>query len=59
MTSLSCHFTDNSGNLIWTGEEYLAWLEENGWKVVFHREMAARIAMMYTECERDSKVSTN
>ena len=39
----------------WTGVEYLAWLEENGWKVVFHKEMAARIAMMYTECEKEAK----
>lgn len=36
----------------WTGEEYLAWLEAHGWHVTFSREMAARIAMMYAECER-------
>ena len=39
----------------WTGAEYLSWLEEHGWKVVFHKEMAARIAMMYTECERKAE----
>ena len=36
----------------WSGREYLEWLEANGWQVTFHKEMAARISMMYTECER-------
>ena len=36
----------------WSAEEYLLFLETNGWRVTFHREMAARIAMMYAECER-------
>ncbi len=36
----------------WSGREYLEWLEANGWQVIFHKEMAARIAMMYTECRR-------
>lgn len=36
----------------WSGQEYLDWLEAHGWQVVFSREMAARIAMMYTECKR-------
>lgn len=36
----------------WTGQEYLQFLEKNGWHVIFSREMAARIAMMYTECVR-------
>lgn len=36
----------------WTAAEYLAFLEENGWHVTFSRELAARIALMYTECER-------
>ena len=36
----------------WSADEYLRFLESNGWRVVFHREMAARIAMMYTECVR-------
>jgi ubiquinone/menaquinone biosynthesis C-methylase UbiE len=36
----------------WTGREYLQFLEEHGWRVTFSQEMAARIAMMYTECVR-------
>ncbi len=32
-------------------EEYLRWLEQNGWYVTFSKEMAARIALMYTECK--------
>ena len=36
----------------WTGAEYLAWLEAHGWRVTFSKEMAARIALMYAECER-------
>ena len=36
----------------WSSQEYLYFLEDTGWHVVFSREMAARIAMMYTECER-------
>ncbi len=36
----------------WTGSEYLAWLETHGWRVTFSKEMAARIALMYAECER-------
>ena len=36
----------------WSAKEYLQFLEEYGWRVTFSREMAARIAMMYTECER-------
>ena len=37
----------------WTGREYLQFLEEYGWRVTFSKEMAARIAMMYAECERN------
>ena len=37
----------------WSAKEYLRFLEERGWRVTFSREMAARIAMMYTECERN------
>ncbi len=37
----------------WTGREYLQFLEAHGWRVTFSQEMAARIAMMYTECERN------
>ena len=36
----------------WSAQEYLDFLEDNGWHVAFSKEMAARIAMMYTECER-------
>ncbi len=36
----------------WTGAEYLAWLEDHSWRVTFSREMAARITLMYAECER-------
>ena len=37
----------------WSKEEYLSFLNENGWNVIFHKEMAARIAMVYTECKRN------
>ena len=36
----------------WTAQEYLDFLEKNGWHVTFSREMAARITLMYAECER-------
>lgn len=36
----------------WTGAEYLTWLESHGWRVTFSKEMAARITLMYAECER-------
>ena len=36
----------------WSAQEYLQFLEKNGWKVVFSKEMAAPIALMYTECVR-------
>ena len=36
----------------WSAAEYLDFLEAHGWRVTFSREMAARIAMMYAECER-------
>ena len=36
----------------WSAKEYLAFLEEQGWHVTYSREMDARIAMIYTECER-------
>ncbi|MBQ8954857.1 MAG: class I SAM-dependent methyltransferase [Clostridia bacterium] len=36
----------------WTAREYLDFLESHGWRVTFSREMAARIALMYAECER-------
>lgn len=36
----------------WSAREYIAFLEKNGWKVIFSREMAARIALVYAECRR-------
>ncbi len=36
----------------WSAQEYLNFLKSNGWQVTYSREMAARIAMLYTECER-------
>lgn len=36
----------------WSAPEYLRFLEACGWEVVFSKEMAARIAMLYTECVR-------
>ena len=36
----------------WTSQEYLAWLEEHGWRVTFSKEMTARITLMYAECGR-------
>ena len=35
----------------WTAEEYLTWLDVHGWRVVFSKELSARITMMYAECE--------
>ncbi len=37
----------------WSASEYLAFLEENGFKVVFSKEMNARISLVYTECIRN------
>ncbi len=37
------------------GQEYLNWLEAHGWRVTFSRQMAARISIMYTECERKAE----
>ena len=39
----------------WSAREYLEFLEGQGWKVIFHREMAARIALMYAECIREGE----
>ena len=36
----------------WSAKEYLDFLTDNGWHVAFSKEMAARIAMMYVECDR-------
>lgn len=40
----------------WSGREYLDWLESNGWQVLYHREMAARISLMYAECKRKEAI---
>ncbi|MBR4538629.1 MAG: class I SAM-dependent methyltransferase [Clostridia bacterium] len=37
----------------WTAQQYLSFLGNYGWRVTFSKEMAARIAMMYAECERN------
>ena len=39
----------------WTAKEYLQFLEAQGWRILFSREMASRIAMMYTECVRKTE----
>ena len=39
----------------WSAQEYLQFLEKNGWQVVFSKEMAARIALMYTESVRKTQ----
>ena len=36
----------------WSAQEYLKFLEDNGWTVEFSKPMEARIAMMYTECRK-------
>jgi len=36
----------------WSAQDYLDFLEENGWKVTFNKEVSARIALMYAECRR-------
>ena len=37
----------------WSAQEYLDFLKKSGWQVTFGKEMAARIAMMYTECMKE------
>jgi len=37
----------------WTAQQYLNFLGNYGWRVTFSKEMAARITMMYAECERN------
>lgn len=36
----------------WSKDEYLDFLKANEWDVLFHKEMAARIAIVYTECKK-------
>ena len=40
----------------WSASEYLDFLQANGWRVTFSKEMAARITLMYAECERSGPV---
>ena len=37
----------------WSGEEYLFWLGQNGWKVQYKKSCPARITLMYVECSRE------
>lgn len=39
----------------WTAQEYLQFLEKNGWQVVHSKEMTARITLMYAECVREDQ----
>ena len=34
----------------WSGREYLEFIESHGWQIIFSKEMAARISLMYAEC---------
>ena len=34
----------------WTAEEYVRFLSDNGWKMIYQKEMSARITLLYTEC---------
>ncbi len=43
----------------WTAQEYLRFLENNGWRVIHSREMAARIALMYAECVKSGSTTAN
>jgi len=36
----------------WSSEEYLDFLKQNGWELVYQKELAARITLMYAECKR-------
>lgn len=36
----------------WTPDEYLMWLDKNGWNVTFSKLLPSRISLMYTECVR-------
>ena len=38
----------------WSSQEYLDFLEKNGWHVIFHKEMAARITLLYAECRKNN-----
>lgn len=36
----------------WSAQEYLDFLRDNGWQVIYSREMTARIALVYAECRK-------
>ena len=36
----------------WTSDEYIKWLDEHNWKVIFSKLMPSRISLLYTECIR-------
>lgn len=36
----------------WSAEQYKAFLEKNGWRIINAKEMGSRITMLYTECVR-------
>ncbi len=36
----------------WTPDEYIKWLDEHNWKVIFSKLMPSRISLLYTECIR-------
>lgn len=36
----------------WTAETYLAFLRQNGWDVVFAKEILVRMPLLYAECRR-------
>lgn len=36
----------------WRSDEYLKFLEDNGWKVTFSKLLPARISLLYAECVR-------
>lgn len=38
----------------WSAEEYKAFLTQNGWEITHSKEMQARIAIVYTECKRNT-----
>ena len=39
----------------WTGREYLDFLKKQGWNVTFHKELSARITLLYVECEQEKE----
>ncbi len=40
----------------WSGDQYLRWLDDNGWCVIFSKLMPSRISLMYTECVRKKDI---